>query len=123
MKTYVAHSGSVEITSLGPSDFDGTRLRRTGTVVALFTAQWCPFCREFAPVFESAREESGVTKAIVELGDLENPLWETFEIQVVPTIIVFRDGAQILRKDGLLGRGLPSDVMGKVAREIAAART
>jgi thiol-disulfide isomerase/thioredoxin len=113
----------VEITSLNPSDFDGTQLKRSGTVVALFTADWCPFCRAFAPVFESAREETDITKAVVDLSNQENPLWEVFEVHVVPTVIVFRDGVSVIRKDGVLGRGLPHDVMAKIMIEIKATRT
>ena len=112
----------VRITSLSPSDFDGTKLKRSGTVAALFTAYWCPFCREFAPVFKSAKEWNEVRKAIVDLSDQENPLWETFDVQVVPTIIAFRDGLVISRKDGMLGRGLPVDAMAEVMKEITVTR-
>ena len=105
--------------SLQPSDFDAKTLRRTGTVVALFTAQWCPYCRSFAPIFESAELGNVVTKAIVDLSDLENPLWEVFEIEVVPTIIVFKDGSPAIRNDGVLGIGLPPDAMHRVARAVA----
>jgi len=108
--------------SLRPSDFEGRTLRKTGIVVALFTAQWCPYCRSFAPTFESAELGRDITKAIVDLTDLENPLWETFEIEVVPTILVFNDGSSTIRYDGVLGRGLPHDVIGNVARAVAAPR-
>jgi len=72
----------------------------------LFTAEWCPFCRRFTPVFESAVKEKEIPWAYVDVSDLMNPLWDTFDIQVVPTIIVFRDGNAAFRKDGILGRGL-----------------
>lgn len=90
-------------------------------MVVLFTAQWCPFCREFAPLFDSAREENGVTKAVADLTDQDNPLWEIFEVSVVPTLVVFRDGVPALRKDGMLGRGLPRDAMTKIMKELAEA--
>jgi len=106
--------------SLRPSDFDGTKLKKPGTMAVLFTAQWCPFCREFEPIFQSAKEESGVGKAVADMSDQENPLWEIFDLRVVPSIIVFRDGVSILRKDGVLGKGLPIDLMTRLMKEIAA---
>lgn len=42
----------------------------------------------------------------MDISDYENPLWETFRIGVVPTIIIFKEGKAVFRKDGVLGRGL-----------------
>jgi len=42
----------------------------------------------------------------MDLSDDDNPLWDTFSIEVVPTIIVFRDGKPEFRRDGFFGRGL-----------------
>lgn len=63
-----------------------------------------------------------MTKAVVDLTDLENPLWETFDILVVPTVVVFNDGETALRKDGVLGRGLPADVMIEVIQKMETTR-
>lgn len=112
----------VEITSLLPSDFDGTQLKKTGTIAVLFTADWCPFCRRFNSIFESALDYKHLTKAIVDLTNLENSLWETFDIGVVPTVVVFKDGNPVLRKDGVLGRGLPADVMIEIIQKMEATR-
>jgi thioredoxin 1 len=84
----------------------------------LFTAEWCPFCRQFEPIFQSAKESSDFKKGVVDLTDEENPLWEVFDVRVVPTIVVFREGNQVLRKDGVLGRGLPVDTMARLMKEI-----
>ena len=112
----------VEITALLPSDFNGRQLKKTGTVAVLFTTEWCPFCQRFKPLFESALDQNGMTKTFVDLSDLENPLWEVFDVGVVPTVVVFKDGDPVLRKDGVLGRGLPADVMIEVVRKIEATR-
>jgi thioredoxin-like negative regulator of GroEL len=42
----------------------------------------------------------------MDLSDDNNPLWDAFSIEVVPTIIVFKDGKTEFRKDGVFGRGL-----------------
>ena len=111
----------VEITSLHPQDFNGTQLKQAGTVLTVFTADWCPFCIKFKPIFESAPDAEGMTKAIVDLTDLENPLWEVFDIRVVPTVVVFKDGESVMRKDGVLGRGLQADAMTEVIQRMEAA--
>jgi len=99
---------------LGPSDFDGKHLKTSGTVAVLFAADWCPFCRRFGPIYQSALAEKGMPSALVDLSDLANPLWETFDIQVVPTVMVFKDGVLIHRIGGVLGQGLPDNAMSEV---------
>jgi len=74
-------------------------------LAAVFLASWCPFCREFQPVFEAAAKANGIRWASVDISD-ENGLWDVFNIEVVPTIVVFKEGKPVWRKDGVLGRGL-----------------
>jgi thioredoxin-like negative regulator of GroEL len=107
---------------LGPADFDGTRLNRTGTLAVLFAAEWCPFCRKFSPIFESALKAKSMSGALADLSNFENPLWETFDIQVVPTVMIFRDGELVYRKDAVLGQGLPNDAMNEVVPLLTATR-
>jgi thioredoxin 1 len=86
--------------------FDGRTLRRDGRYAVVFSADWCPFCRAFSPKFATLDGNSKFRTAQVDLTDLETPLWEQFEIEVVPSIIAFRDGEVILRIDGVAGVGL-----------------
>lgn len=110
-------------TKLGPADFNGKRLKKTGTLAVLFAAEWCPFCRRFSPVFESALDQKGMPRAVADLSDLENPLWETFDIDVVPTVMVFKEGEVVYRKDGVLGQGLTEDVMSEVVERTQITRS
>jgi thioredoxin 1 len=100
--------------NIGPSDFSGKHLNKSGTLAVLFAAEWCPFCRRFSPVFNSALREKGLPGALADLTDLENPLWETFDVQVVPTVMVFKDGELVHRRDGVLGQGLSESAMNEV---------
>jgi thioredoxin-like negative regulator of GroEL len=45
-------------------------------------------------------------------------LWERFGISIVPTIIVFRDGRPVFRRDGVQGRGLPKKAIEETLKEI-----
>jgi thioredoxin-like negative regulator of GroEL len=84
-----------------------SHLRESGRVLALFYASWCPYCRSFLPVFDKNAAKCSfdlVLRVIVD--DYDNPLWEEYSIEAVPTIILF-DGGQICRRlDGSFGEGL-----------------
>ena len=99
------------VTELSPADFDGEALRRDGALVVLFLASWCPFCRRFQPAFETAAKKSNVPWAVADVSDDDSILWDTFKIDTVPTVVVFKDGKAVLRRDGVRGQGLSeSDV-------------
>ncbi len=105
----VERSAGVAVDSihlLGPEAFDGTRLRREGTWAVAFLADWCPFCRSFEPGFAKEASRGGASFAVADLSLEENPLWDRFRVDVVPTVIVFRDGLEVLRLNGQSGYGL-----------------
>lgn len=97
-----------EVERVGTEAFDGSRLRRPGTVAVAFSADWCPFCRAFAPVFAELSRPRSASLLVADLTSLESPLWERFSVDIVPTVVVFRNGAPIFRADGVSGVGLVS---------------
>ena len=42
----------------------------------------------------------------VNVDDYDNPLWEDYSIEAVPTVILFDEGRVCRRLDGRLGEGL-----------------
>ncbi len=72
----------------------------------------------FNPDFESALSSNSVLWAEVDISDTEDPLWETFDIKVVPTVIIFKDGQSTFRRDGLLGRGLSRKALEETVEEM-----
>jgi len=93
---------------LGPEAFEGRRLRRSGTWVVDFSADWCPFCQLFWPTFAVLDGDPAFRVAVGDLTDPDTPLWDLFEVEVTPTLIAFRDGAVVFRVDGRRGVGLDS---------------
>ena len=82
-------------------------LKKNQKILALFYASWCPFCRSLLPVFDRNAMKEGVNLAIrVKVDDYDNPLWDEYCINVVPTVIFFENGKVCGRLDGKLGRGL-----------------
>ena len=88
------------------------RLRALEKAVVFFTADWCGYCARFAPHFEAAAAKAGVPLLAADISDdEEDPRWEWYGIQVVPTVIAFERGQPVARLDGVLGRGLkPADL-------------
>jgi thioredoxin 1 len=82
-------------------------LKENKRVLALFYASWCPFCRSFLSVFDRDAAKQGVNLAIrVKVDDYDNPLWDEYCIEAVPTVIFFVEGEVCMRLDGRLGCGL-----------------
>jgi len=76
-----------------------------GYVLALFYANWCPFCRSIKPVFESYEDKAPIPLAEVDISD-EGKIWDELSINYVPTLILFKDGKIIARRDSKKGVGL-----------------
>lgn len=93
---------------VGAEAFEGERLLRAGVVPVVFLADWCPYCEQFLP--ELARlDRPGVAALVADLTDLESPLWDRFRVEVVPTVVVFRDGVAAERVDGIRSVGIRSE--------------
>ncbi len=91
---------------IGEAEFLGRRLDRPGTWIVAFLADWCPFCRSFEPEFAALSTGGSFGLLVADMTSMSTPLWETFEIEIVPTLVVFRDGLAIHRADGVAGEGL-----------------
>ncbi|TLZ67582.1 MAG: thioredoxin family protein [Methanobacteriota archaeon] len=87
-------------------DFRREVERSSEPTVVMFTTTWCPFCRRFKPKFVEVATKADVRSVIAYIDDWENPLWDEYTIDVVPTLILFEGGKPVYRRDGVLGRGL-----------------
>ncbi len=82
-------------------------LKKTEKILVLFYASWCPYCVHFVPLFDKKIVEFNFEKVIhVLLDDYNNPLWDDYDIEAVPTIIFFENGKVSKRLDGKSGLGL-----------------
>ena len=105
--------------NLQPNQFDDILSSQEKTLV-MFYADWCPFCRKFKPVFEtSANSVAKSQQKFFEsnIDDDNNPLWERFSIEAVPTLIAFEKGKIISRRDAKMGIGLVKSDLDSILKE------
>ena len=101
-----------------PDEFDSKVLQNDKKTVVLFYASWCPYCANFKPTFESSKIEN-VRKMEALVDEDENPLWDRFDIQAVPTMIAFENGKIIARKDAKKHVGLTKSDMDSMISELS----
>jgi thiol-disulfide isomerase/thioredoxin len=106
------------VATVGLEAFEGDRLRRPGTAAVAFLAAWCPFCRDFETEFRRLSEEEDATFVIADASDTDSPLWERFRLEIVPTVVVFRDGLSFYRADGVPGEGLDPEAVEGIRKAV-----
>ncbi len=80
-------------------------LKSKDKVVALFYASWCPFSQRFLPTFEKYSKSRSENCLQIVTDDKPN-LCEKYEVDVVPTVLIFKNGKITKRLDGAAGIGL-----------------
>jgi len=80
-------------------------LRDKSRVFVLFYASWCPFSQRFLPVFEKQEKANPQICMRVKIDD-KAKLREKYEVDVVPTVLLFESGTVTKRLDGEPGAGL-----------------
>ena len=100
-----------------PDEFDSRVINGKEKTLVLFYADWCPYCANFKPIFEEIRSDKVQKKAAL-VNEDENPLWDRFNIQSIPTIIAFQNGQILSRRDAKSGVGLARKDMESLIDEL-----
>ncbi|MFQ5968937.1 MAG: thioredoxin family protein [Nitrososphaerales archaeon] len=99
-------------------EFVQTVMESDDKYLVLFYADWCPFCAKFKPIFESYDGKLSYKIAGAKVNEDENPLWDMFKIESIPTIICFNNGEIVTRRDARRGVGLLKEDMESIVKEL-----
>jgi len=94
---------SATVSDVTDANFDTEVLKSDKPVLVDFWAEWCGPCKALAPYVHSVADEHEGLK-VVKL-DIQTNMKTAmnFRVSSIPTLIVFKNGAEVARKQGANG--------------------
>ena len=95
----------VEIQHINKDNFNELVIDSKTPVLVDFFATWCGPCKMLAPILEQVAEEMG-DKVVIAKADIDEcmELAQEYGIMSVPTMILFKEGAEVSRNIGFRGK-------------------
>ena len=92
------------ILHVNDNEFDREVLQDSGTVLVDFWATWCGPCRMLAPILEELSGQHPELKIVKVDVDENRELALRYDIESIPTLLVFRDGQLAHKSIGFVSR-------------------
>jgi thioredoxin len=71
-------------------------------VLVDFGATWCPPCKKMEPVLESLQKNNAGKFTLLKVdGGNDEAILKEYKVTALPVFIIFKDGKQVWRKDGV----------------------
>jgi len=106
------------VQNISHEDFVQNIIENKDKYLVLFYADWCPFCAKFKPIFEAYDGKLQYKLVGAKVNEDDNPLWDMFKIESIPTIVAFNNGELVNRRDAKRGIGLAKDDMESIVKEL-----
>lgn len=85
------------------TSFEQEVIQEKGPVLVDFWAPWCGPCKMLGPILdELANEKKGQLKVVKVDVDQNTNIATTYNVRTIPTMILFKDGAPVDTKIGML---------------------
>ncbi|HEY2990804.1 MAG TPA: thioredoxin [Candidatus Binatia bacterium] len=109
---------SQNIIEANDGNFDPVVLQADGPVLVDFWAEWCGPCRRLAPTIEAVAVDYTTRARVVKLNVDAGPATaRRYGIQGIPTLILFRDGAE---KERIVGAASKEAISALIDRHLSA---
>ena len=87
-------------------------------VLVDFSAEWCGPCKMMPPILKELKSKLGDAVTILKMDIDRNPaVAASYQIQSVPTLIVFRNGQIKWRQSGVMPAGQIQSVLEGILRQ------
>ncbi len=79
------------------------KIQAPGYILVDVGAEWCPPCKKMEPVLAQLRQEMGDKYQLLKVdGGTDIEVMKTIKATVLPTFIVYKDGKETWRKEGIV---------------------
>jgi rhodanese-related sulfurtransferase len=94
--------GKSDAKQMTMDEFNGL-INSSKTVLVDFGAEWCPPCRKMEPVLKSLQTNYQNQFLLVKVdGGKDEDILKAHNVTALPVFILFKDGKQVWRKDGVV---------------------
>jgi rhodanese-related sulfurtransferase len=87
-------------------------LKSDEPVLVEFGAEWCPPCRGMQPVLDALQAENNKFK-LVKVDGMNTALMQQLDVKELPTFIVYKNGKETWRKQGIVEKDELKKELGK----------
>lgn len=78
-------------------------VQKNETILVDFGATWCPPCKKMEPVLQSLQQKAAAKYKLVKIdGGVHLNIMQTLKVDALPTFIVYKNGKEVWRKQGIV---------------------